>query len=350
MLAGHLQEKKSLFYLVLSYNDRDGKRKTKWIPTGLPVRGNKKKAEVMLLDARKTFVPDFVPIEEDMLFADYMEQWIEKAKGSIEKITYASYTNMIKGVIVPYFRKKGATLIGLQAKDIQTFYTEQLQRVKASTVIHYHANIHKALKYAVKTDLIPSNPADKIDRPKKERFVGSFYDRDEIHKLFDAVAGERLELPVILGVFYGLRRSEVIGLKWDAIDFTNDTISIRHTVTSCNLDGKQIMIASDTTKTKSSMRTLPLVPEFKEKLLAIKEQQKENKRLCGRSYCMDYVEYITAFGIYCRNFFWQVLHIIEWQCSWECNLINAVQNYWLHTCRAFQSSPISPTSMSAMGF
>ena len=58
MVAGHLQEKKGYFYMVLSYPDAAGKRKTKWFPTGLPVKGNKKKAEKMLMETRQTFVPE----------------------------------------------------------------------------------------------------------------------------------------------------------------------------------------------------------------------------------------------------------------------------------------------------
>ena len=170
----------------------------------------------------------------------------------------------------------------------------QLQRVSASSVIHYHANIHKALKYAVKIDLIDVNPADKVERPKKDRYVGSFYDADEVNALFEAAKGTKLELPILFGAFYGLRRSEAIGLKWDAIDFEQNTITIRHTVTSCDLDGKRVLVASDTTKTKSSMRTLPLVPFMRERLLALKEEQQENRRLCGRSYIKDYIGYVCV--------------------------------------------------------
>ena len=133
---------------------------------------------------------------------------------------------------VPYFKAKGISLGDLKATDIQAFYMEQLKRVTPNSVIHYHANIHKALKYAVKIDLIPTNPADKVERPKKDRFIGSFYDSDEVEKLFAAAKGTHLELPIFLGAFYGLRRSEALGLKWSAIDFQNDTITIRHTVTS----------------------------------------------------------------------------------------------------------------------
>ena len=146
----------------------------------------------------------------------------------------------------------------------------------------------------MKIDLIDVNPADKVERPKKDRFVGSFYDADEVNALFAASKGSKLELPILFGAFYGLRRSEAIGLKWDAIDFEHDTITIRHTVTSCDLDGKRILVASDTTKTKSSMRTLPLVPFVREQLLALREEQKESRRLCGRSYNKEYLDYVCV--------------------------------------------------------
>ena len=84
-------------------------------------------------------------------------------------------------------------------------------------------------------------------------FVGSFFDADEVNKLFEVSKRTKLELPILFGAFYGLRRSEAIGLKWDAIDFENDTIIIRHTVTSVNLDNKHVLVAADTTKTKPSI-------------------------------------------------------------------------------------------------
>lgn len=62
----------------------------------------------------------------------------------------------------------------------------------------------------------------------------------------------------------------------------------------CNVDGKKVIVASDTTKTKSSRRTLPLVPFVKERLLALKEEQAENRRLCGRSYIKEYLGYVCV--------------------------------------------------------
>ena len=87
---------------------------------------------------RKTFVKDEKPKVEDMLFSDYMLEWLEMTKHSIATITYSSYSNMVKTIITPYFRELGIKLVDIKARDIQTFYTEQLKRVKANTVIHYH--------------------------------------------------------------------------------------------------------------------------------------------------------------------------------------------------------------------
>ena len=295
MVAGHLREKSGYYYAVLNYTDSLGKRKTKWISTGLTVKGNKKRAEAILMDARRNFNPEEPKVMNgDILFADYMEKWLDIIKSSVAVPTFASYSTTVKKIVAPYFREKEVTLKNLTAKDIQEFYLRELERVSASSVIHYHANIHKALKYAVKIDLIDVNPADKVERPKKDRYVGSFYDADEVNALFDAAKGSKLELPILFGAFYGLRRSEAIGLKWDAIDFDQNTITIRHTVTSCDLDGKRILVAADTTKTKSSMRTLPLVPFMRERLLALKEEQEDNRRLCGRSYIKDYIGYVCV--------------------------------------------------------
>ena len=294
MIAGHLQEKKGLYYMVLSYKDKSGKRVSKWLPTGLPVKGNKKRAEDMLMAARTEFVAGEAAIDRDMPFSSYLVQWMEIARSTLKPNTAAGYASMIQNPIAPYFQQRGITLGGLQAVDIQMFYTSQLKRVSANTVIHYHAIIHRALKYAVKTDLIDVNPADKVERPRKDRFTASFYDGNEVNRLFQVARGTPLELPVMLAAFYGLRRSEVVGLKWDAIDFENKTIAIRHTVTVCAEKGRRIEVAADTTKTASSRRTLPLVPAFQTKLAALKEQQEKNRILCGRSYCTDYLGYVLV--------------------------------------------------------
>ena len=300
MIAGHLQEKNGMFYVVLNYRDENGKRKTPWISTNLPVKGNKKRAENFMMDVRRNFVPPNVQRSEereamqkgDILFTDFLLKWLRVAKSTVKLTTYASYEMMATKIIIPYFQTLNIKLKELTTEDIQDFYSTQLERVSANTVIHYHAVIHRALKYAVKIKTIQSNPAVNVERPRKEKFIGSFYDKKEINTLFDIIQGHPLEVAIKLAAFYGLRREEIIGLKWTAIDFENNTLTIQHTVTECNLDGKHIEVASDTAKTDSSLRTMPLVTNFRAMLLAKKEKQEHYRKLCGRSYCKEYLDYI----------------------------------------------------------
>ena len=307
MVAGHLREKDGYYHIILSYIDENGKRHTPSKSTKLPVKGNKKRAEAMLIRAREemeeklryrarckksgmTILPDTVR------FTDFLYDWLDMMKASVETTTYSAYEMAVKNKIIPYFNGRFPKLLlqDVTPKHIQDYYTYEMKirGVSANTVIHRHANIRKAFQYAYKTGLIDSNPADKIQRPKKIKYESKPYNQAELDELFRAVKGTELELGVILAAFYGLRRSEVVGLRWDAIDFESKTISIRHTVTQATVDGKSTVIEKDRTKTQSSNRSLPLVPPFEKLLCIIKKQQELNKMLCGDCYNYDYKDYI----------------------------------------------------------
>ena len=290
MVAGHLTLKNGRYYAVLNYRNAGGQRKTKWISLGLPEKGNKRKAEAELARLRAEFEPpkEVGDLSSDMLFADYLLEWLEIAKGRLAVATYSSYAAMIKKPVGPYFRQKNLTLRELEARHLQMFYSEMLRKVKPNTVIHYHAIIHSALKYAVKTDMLVQNVADKVDRPKKNSFQPVFLSAEEMQKMFEALRGTKLELPVLVAAFYGFRRGEVLGLKWDAIDFERGTISVIRTVTTITLDGKQTEIEQQSAKTKSSLRTLPLIGSFREYFLQVKEAQELNKQVCGNCYNHKY--------------------------------------------------------------
>ena len=290
MVAGHLTLKNGRYYAVLNYRNAGGQRKTKWIALGLPEKGNKRKAEAELARLRAEFeLPKEVGVlSSDMLFADYLLEWLEIAKGRLAVATYSSYAAMIKRPVGPYFRQRNLTLRELEARHLQMFYSEMLRKVKPNTVIHYHAIIHSALKYAVKTDMLVQNVADKVDRPKKNSFQPVFLSAEEMQKMFEALRGTKLELPVLVAAFYGFRRGEVLGLKWDAIDFERGTISVIRTVTTITLDGKQTEIEQQSAKTKSSLRTLPLIGSFREYFLQVKEAQELNEQICGNCYNHEY--------------------------------------------------------------
>ena len=307
MVAGHLREKDGNYHIVLSYNDENGKRRSTCHSTHLPVKGNKKRAEAMLQDARREMEEQLrcqelakrqgkSPERKPVFFTDFMRDWLSMMKPSLEATTYAAYQNSIQKQIIPYFEKHYPKLLlqDLTPRHIQEYYTYEMEEngVCANTVIHRHANIRKALQYAFRTDLIECNPADKVQRPKKNSHEVTPYNAQELEQLFELVKGTPLELGVMLAALYGLRREEVIGLKWDAIDFKKKTITIRHTVTEASIDGKHTIIEKDRTKTKSSHRTLPLVERFEKFLLELKKKQAENEVLCGDCYCRDYLDYI----------------------------------------------------------
>ena len=290
MVAGHLTLKNGKYYAVLNYKNAGGQRKTKWISLGLSEKGNKRKAESELARLRAEFEPpkEVGDLSSDMLFADYLLEWLEIAKGRLAHATYGAYQGLLKSTIVPYFRKKKLTLRELEARHLQMFYSEMLRRVTPNTVIHYHAVIHSALKYAVKTDMLIQNVADKVDRPRKNSFQPVFLSADEMQKMFEALRGTKLELPVLVAAFYGFRRGEVVGLKWDAIDFEQGTISVKRTVTSTIIDGKYQEFEQQSAKTKSSLRTLPLIGSFREYFMQVKEAQELNRQVCGNCYNYEY--------------------------------------------------------------
>lgn len=93
------------------------------------------------------------------------------------------------------------------------------------------------------------------------------------------IQGDPSEFGVIMAAFYGLRRSEIVGLKWDAVDFENKKISIQHTVVTAKVNGTVMEIARDKTKTKSSCRTLPLIPACEQML----NKMKKSRSRIGRS-------------------------------------------------------------------
>ena len=297
MVAGHLREKDGRYYCVLSYTDYTGKRKQTWKATGLPVRGNKKRAEQMLMEIRKSFVvpegpTNEITIHEGMLFTEFMRAWLEVVRTTVVPTTFGGYQTTVEKKFIPYFEPKGLALANVQAKDLQTFYLHEMKTLSGTTVKHEHALLHKILKHAYRRDLISHNLADKVDPPRAERFEGSAYTVEELALLIEKTWDHKLGLLIYITALLGLRRSEVLGLRWKAIDFKENKITINHTVTDTRIDGKTVIIASDRTKTKSSYRSFPMSDTVREKLLAWREVQKRNRKSCGNCYNMEDIDYV----------------------------------------------------------
>lgn len=226
----------------------------------------------------------------DFPFVDFLEQWLMHMKPNVVKSTFAGYRNCIR-VICRYFAPLELRLSDVKPYHLQCFYRQRLDEgVKAATVLHYHVNIHKALNFAVQMELLQSNPSDKVERPKKNTYSGDFYTPDEMQQLFLAFRNDPCELCVHLAAFYGLRRSEIVGLQWSAIDFTTKTIAIQNKVTEAlDEQGSYQLVIEQKLKNQASRRTLPLMPHIEQMLLVEKKKQEQNRSVYGSSCFRDYV-------------------------------------------------------------
>lgn len=144
--------------------------------------------------------------------------------------------------------------------------------------------------------LIPSNPADLVTRPKKNRYIAKYYTKEETAVLLEMARDDPIYIPILLAAYYGLRRSEVLGLRWSAVDFEKKTLTVNHKVAQVREEGKLVVYAEDKLKTKSSYRTLPLIPFVEEELLKLKKRQEERRRVFGKSYSREYLDYICVNG------------------------------------------------------
>lgn len=251
----------------------------------------------MLNETRRTFV---IPLEEvsevqAILFSDLMREWLEQMRGKIQDTTLGGYQSKVLNGICPYFDKISLKLSETTTEDIEVFYQKKLEDgLSANSVISYHANIRKALQYATKKKYISFNPAIYAEKPKKTTHIAHVYNSEELGKMFELFKGEDAEMEILLTAFYGLRRSELIGLKWSNINFAEKRISISHSVTNATIDGERRLIKKDIMKTKSSMRTLPLTDEIELILRRRKNEIAKNKSQLGKAYITDFDDYVCV--------------------------------------------------------
>ena len=231
-------------------------------------------------------------VKDKMLFGDYLIKWIEIAKPNLQISTYSAYKNKIKH-IAPYFNERGITLQGITPTDIQTYYAWLLDNGKTiQTCTHAHVIIRRALEIAYRTDLITVNPAAKVEKPKSPKYEAKYYDLKQLRTLFEYLKGDKYELMYKMTAFFGLRRSELYGMKWSSIDFDKNTITLNSSVVQTCVNNKLVLIKKDIMKNASSKRTMPLIPEIKEALLELKDKQERNKSYFKNGYNQEFLEYV----------------------------------------------------------
>lgn len=289
-MTGSLQEKDNKFYIVLNYKDNRGKRKQKWFKTGLHTKGNRRKAEQMMAEYITKYQHLDLSDTSELLFTTAVKQWIVNKKHSIELSTWEAYEIFANKHIIPYFEPMKLTIQDVTAKHIKNYYDYKTSDGRADgkpgglnvQSIRKHAIvINQVFDDAVMSEHITRNPARMVPLPKQEKtgLKGIFLTQAEANTLLDAFKGEDLQPLVYVTLYYGLRRGEVLGLKWSAVDFENNVIRIRHTVVATNT-----IVAKDKTKSVTSNRSFTLLPEIKELLLKLKIAQEKSKQLFGNCY------------------------------------------------------------------
>ena len=299
MIKGSLQVSHGTYYVVVNYKDEYGKPKQKWISTELREKGNKTKAKQKMKEILKSFdisqnLNNEQNSNEDILFVDFLKNFLAIKKNTIEPVTINMYNKLAEN-ISKYFKNMRLKLKDLKPYHIEGFYKSEYARgLSSNSVLKYHVLIRECLQYAFINDLVLVNVADKVKRPKVEKFKASFYDIKEIEKLFEVIQDNECKLPIMLTAMYGFRRSEVLGLKWNAIDFENKLISVQHKVLETKIDGKRKIYLSDKLKNQTSNRTLPLLQQAEKLLLDKKDEIEKNKILLGKSYDNRYLDYVCV--------------------------------------------------------
>ena len=262
---------------------------TKEISTDLTIgKRNFQVATVMLSDA----IQGFDSTNNITLFHLYCWEWLKRKKVSVEVTTYESYEFKIK-IISQYFEVKSCAINELSSSDIKEFYYFLIsaeRNVGKKQVIGY-ANrtikdisvvLRMVLNEAKELGYIQKNPAENIKIPynyNKDAYRKNDYiDAESVEVFLKAINGHRLELAFIFGLYYGLRREEILGLKWSAIaDYKY--FSIKHTVARVGT-----LVAKDRAKTDASYRTYPISEPIKNLLLLEKKKQDMCRKIYGANY------------------------------------------------------------------
>lgn len=289
-MNGSLQINKGIYHVSFRVTDQNGKRIQKQLSTGIKAeKGNKRKAEQRMKEILEQW-ENVVAITNNSLLCDYIADWVERDKSRVQITTYDGYKHMLNKYIYPYFKNTRLNVQDVKPMHIEKYCAEKMESgLSPNTVIKHLAIIRTALQDAVKNGIIRTNPADLVEKPKKIKPKHDYYKQEELQKLLSVVRNTNIEVPVFLAVVFGLRRSEVLGLTWSAIDFDNMTLTICNKVTRGIVDGKVTEVVSDTLKSETSNRTFMLNEAVRNYLADVRKRQEERPRRTNK-----YADYVCV--------------------------------------------------------
>ena len=289
-MTASLRVKNDKYYVVLTHTT-DGKKNQTWVSTGLSVTGNEGKARQLMLDMLGEKPEQAAP--PDMLFSDAVRRWLEDVRHRVDEVTYQGYEVQARAHIFPYFDDLQIRLCDVDGETLQTYINVKAKFGRSdghgglsAVSLRQHKNVlNQTLKLAQRDGLIQTNPADLVVMPHAAQFTGTFYTEAQIRDLLTAVKNERLYPIIYVTALYGLRRSEVLGLKWDSINFAMQTLTIRHTVARVTK-----VVEKNKTKNASSFRSFPLTDDAVRLFKILLQQEQYYRNHFGRDYIdNDYV-------------------------------------------------------------
>lgn len=280
MLRGSLYEKNGIWQVSTRVLNGSGGTRQISRTTKIEAKpGNKKKAQEkmreILINLEKEFAePD--KSDNQILFLDWIEKWME-LKSALRTGTIEGYRSYIDKHIVPHFQPLSLSVQEITPQHLQDFYNKKYkENYSANTLKHFNVIINGALEEAVIKGLIPENPVKRVTFPRRKKFEGKAYTKDQLEQLLTLAKDTPIERCIILAAMYGLRRSEVCGLRWQDIDFENNTMTI------CNTRVKfQTEIEAEQTKSDASRRTISLIPATIPYLKRLKFEQRGEAVLHG---------------------------------------------------------------------
>lgn len=213
----------------------------------------------------------------DRKVGDYLKQWLETiVKPLRRKNTYRQYRSMVNAHLIPAFGEMA--LRKLTVQHIQVLYAEKLETGSSpATVAVIHAILHKALENAVGWNLISRNVAESVTLPGIPRYEGRFLTQEEARKLFTVAKGTRLEVLLIVAITTGMRRGELLALRWDDVNLENGTLRVERTMS--RVAGSEYI--ENAPKTKSSRRKIMLPGIAVKALREHCEKQGQERRSSG---------------------------------------------------------------------
>ncbi|MEX1308768.1 MAG: tyrosine-type recombinase/integrase [Eubacteriales bacterium] len=234
-----------------------------------------------LAEARKILRAHLVDIDKktaiipvDDTLESYLNYWYKTiALNNHEETTCNGYRNIIYNHLIPYFKK--TKLQDINARSINEYkaYKFKEKMISNNTLRKHYDLLKQVLKNAVFEDLLATNPADKVKAPKTKKKEANVYSIEQAKELIKLSRDTRLEIVIDILLYAGLRRSEMLGLTWDNVDFERRLLHIRSARTQAN---SKIIIKAP--KTEQSNRDIPICEELMDALLKEKSKQDRNKR------------------------------------------------------------------------